>query len=170
MPQPPPSDLQSRRLGDVVFTCPADWLLEPVPGIEGVIAMHPRVERDWRANVLVELAPEAPGRTIARALDLLCESLVETQRGLHLRRREVVRRPSGGLLASVEYDALHDDGLALTQWDVVWEAEPGRMLHVTASSVCALWPRYAPVFESVVASICSPNEVVGATVAPTLRR
>lgn len=170
MPKSPPSDLQSRRLGDVVFTCPADWCIEPVDGIDGLIALHPEVECDWRANVLVELAPPVAGRTLARALELLCESLVETQRGLHMRRRGILRRASGGLLASVEYDALQDDGLALTQWDVIWEAAPARMLHLTASSVCSLWPRHAPVFESIVASVCSPDEAVGATVRPTLRR
>jgi len=157
-------------LGDVVFTCPADWLVEPVPDLDGLIALHPQVECDWRANVLFELAPHVPGRTLVRAHELLFESLVDTQRGLHVRGRQLVRRSTGGVLACIEYDALQDDGLALTQWDVIWEAAPERMLHFTASSECSLWPRHAPVFESILASICSPHEVIGASVLPTLCR
>lgn len=169
MSDTPPSDLQSQRLGDVVFTCPTDWHVEPVTGLDGLIALHPVVEKDWRANVLFELAPQTPGRSLARAHELLLESLVETQRGLHVRARQIAPRSTGGLLACTEYDSLQDDGLALTQWDVIWEAAPERMLHFTASSEYSLWPRHAPVFESILASICSPHEVVGASVLPNLR-
>jgi hypothetical protein len=155
------SELSTHRLCDVVFTCPAEWVVEPVPGLRGVIAMHPELERRWRANVMIELVRRRPGRTIAESLDRLCETLAETQRGLHVRRRAVVRRPSGGVVASVEYDALQDE-IALTQLDMLWHAAPDQNLHLTASAECTLWPRYEPVFDSILASVCSPDEVVGA--------
>jgi hypothetical protein len=161
------SALATHRLGDVVFTCPSAWIVEPVPGLRGVIAMHPTVERDWRANVMLELLPRRAERTLEEALDRLCDTLAETQRGLHLRRRGLHRRPSGGVIASVDYDALHED-LVLTQRDVLWPAAPDTTLQVTASAECTLWPRYEPVFDSVLASVCSPDEVVGATSGPGL--
>lgn len=156
------SDLATHRLRDVVFTCPDDWLVEPMPGLRGVIAMHPSVERRWRANVMLELVPRNPRRSLAESLDRLCQTLAETQRGLHVRRRAVQRRPSGGVVASIEYDALHD-GIALTQRDTIWAASPDQNLQLTASAECTLWPRYEPVFDSILASVCSPDEVVGAT-------
>jgi len=155
------SDLVTHRLCDVVFTCPDDWIVEPVPGLRAVIAMHPDIRSGWRANVMLELVPRRPERPMSECLDRLCDTLGETQRGLHVRRRSVVRRPSGGVVASVEYDALQED-VALTQRDVLWAASPDQNLHVTASSEVTLWPRHEPVFDSVLASVCSPDEVVGA--------
>jgi len=163
------SELATHRLCDVVFTCPSEWIVEPVPGLRGVIAVHPRVERGWRANVMLELVPRSPDRPLAESLDRLCDTLAETQRGLHVRRRAVARRPSGGVVASVEYDALHDE-MTLTQRDMLWAAAPDRNLHLTASAECTLWPRYEPVFDSILASVCSPDEVVGATLGVGARR
>ncbi len=156
------SEIVTHRLCDVVFTCPAEWIVEPVPGLRGMIAMHGEVERGWRANVLLELVPRNAARPLSSCLDRLCETLAETQRGLHVRRRGVARRPSGGFVASVEYDALQDD-LVLTQRDMLWAASPDANLHLTASAECTLWPRYEPVFDSILASVCSPDEVVGAS-------
>ncbi len=155
------SDLATHRLCDVVFTCPDAWIVEPVPGLRGVIAMHPEIERRWRANVMFELVPRSADRPLAHSLERLCDTLAETQRGLHVRRRAVARRPSGGVVASVEYDALQDD-VALTQRDMLWAAARDQNLHLTASAECTLWPRYEPVFDSILASVCSPDEVVGA--------
>lgn len=162
------SDIATHRLCDVVFTCPEEWLVEPVPGLRGVIAMHPEVDRGWRANVMFELVPRKPERPLAASLDRLCDTLVETQRGLHVRRRSVVQRPSGGVVASVEYDALQDE-LALTQRDLLWPSSPDHNLHMTASSECTLWPHYEPVFDSILASVCSPDEVIGATLPTDAR-
>ncbi len=156
------SDLTTHRLCDVVFTCPEPWVVEPVPGLRGVIAMHPEVERDWRANVMLELLPQSNERPLAERLDRLCETLTETQRGLHVRSRRIARRPSGGVVAIVDYDTLHED-LVLTQRDVLWAAAPDATLQVTASAECTLWPRYETVFDSILASVCSPDEVVGAS-------
>ncbi len=154
-------EIVTHRLCDVVFTCPAEWVVEPVPGLRGLIAMHPKVERGWRANVMFELVPRDAGRSLTSSLDRLCATLAETQRGLHVRRRGVASRPSGGEVASVEYDALHDD-LVLTQRDMLWAASPDANLHLTASAECTLWPRFEPIFDSILASVCSPDEVVGA--------
>lgn len=154
-------ELATHRICDVVFTCPGDWIVEPVPGLRALIAMHPEVERNWRANVMLELVARDPAREITDALARLEDTLIETQRGFHVRRRGVSRRPSGGVVASLEYDTLQEE-LVLTQRDALWAATPGEHLHLTASSECTTWPRYEAVFDSILASVCSPDEVVGA--------
>lgn len=162
------SDLATHRLCDVVFTCPDAWIVEPVPGLRALIAMDPEVQNGWRANVMFELLPRKAERPMAECLDRLCATLGETQRGLHVRRRSLVRRPSGGVVASVEYDALQED-VALTQRDMLWAAAPDQNLHVTASSEVTLWPGHEPVFDSILASVCSPDEVIGAMLQTSRR-
>jgi hypothetical protein len=148
------SDLRTQRIGDVAFTCPGNWTVEDVPAINGMIALDSIMERNWQANIMFEVVRRERVVPLPAALDRLCETLGETKHGLHVRRRGVAPHPSGSPIACVEYDSMQD-GVALTQWDAIWNLDDDGCLFVTAASECSLWPRYEPIFDSVLASICT---------------
>jgi hypothetical protein len=154
------SQTTARSFGQIHFRHPTGWHVEPLSQIDGLLVVDPLVERSWRANVFFELLPRVMQHDPDRRLRRIEDNLRSIKTAFHCRRRLEIDGPLAHHHANawkrpvrlIEYDAM-EDGVALTQWEGVWPLPAKQDLVITAASECTLWPKYAPIFESLIRSL-----------------
>jgi hypothetical protein len=114
--------------------------------------MAPEIENDWQANLFLEFRKDAGGRTLEHALADVVPNLKDRKKQFREVSRKVEQHSGGFQVATLEYTCT-DQGTALTEWEIVIEADGKRRLFVLASSASASWAKDQPVFQKFVGSL-----------------
>ena len=139
-----------QKFGAFEFELPDRWTKEDAAG--GLLLMAPEIENDWQANLFLEFRKDAGGRTLEQALADVVPNLKDRKKQFREVSRKVERHSGGFQVATLEYTCT-DQGTALTEWEIVIEADGKRRLFVLASSASASWAKYQPVFQKFVGSL-----------------
>jgi hypothetical protein len=139
----------------VRFGAPADWSVETIPDMNGVLLMSPDQECDFPANLWLELNRDPERRPLEQALDEYAASLAGAKSDFVLRSKSCLEHPSGRTMGLVKYTSVQD-GIPVTQWEVMLPLSGNGVLFVQASVQSDLFPRYEGLFHAMIRAIELP--------------
>ncbi|OPZ87153.1 MAG: hypothetical protein BWY74_03464 [Firmicutes bacterium ADurb.Bin419] len=135
----------------IKFKYPFYWSVEDIKEQNIILLMSPDIEKDWQANIFIEINSDLEKRTIDKQMDNLIQNLSETKKKFSLEDRKIITTKTG--LPAGCFIYTHGQDVALKEMEYLIQLGNNEVLFATASIEQSLWEKYLTKINLVFDSI-----------------